>query len=185
MTFKVKVHEVKKATNAEAKAFRAAARQVEIELNSDEFWYDVAMVYNTWENKKLGDQNFKEFKEMVLGGSTVFDHHEDKILDVLVEFYYSWRSVVGYTTPSTWYTWINRNVFKGFDLGDIGGNIAHEGLHNQGLGHPKANRDSVTYKFGYMVRDRIKKRLGLESTINFKYKRSLWTRVKRFFGRIL
>jgi len=192
METKVKVEAVKYASKEEEKAFLAAARQYEIELNDSDFWYDVAMKYDSWTHKKsVGniafgkrDQTFAEFKEMVLDGANKYFNVIDYIISISVTFYYSWRSVVGYTKPSTWWTWVNRNIFKGFDLGDIAGNQSHEELHNEGLDHPGTDRNSVVYQFGYLIRDRIKKRLKLESTINIHYRRSFWTRVKRFFGRI-
>jgi len=184
--FKVKIHDVKNASFEEARAFRAGARQLEEELNDSYFWYEVAMVYNTWENKKDGDQNFKDFKAMVLGGSNAFDSHEDKILDVLVTFYYSFRSVIGYTTPSTWKTWVNRRMIRNFDLADIAGHIWHESLHNQGLGHPNTNRNSVVYQAGYLVRKRVKERLALPTHIELIYKKETFiSKIKRLWRRLI
>lgn len=182
----VRVTETKRATAQERKAFLAAARQYEIELNDPDFWVEVAMKYNSWSckkklaSKRFDEQTFKEFKEMVLDGANEYFNIIDYIVEIKVEFYYSWRSVVGYTKPGTYWTWINRNLFKGFDLGDIAGNQAHEELHNEGLDHPGTDRNSVTYQFGYLVRDRIKERLGLEP-LQIHYKRSIWNRVVSFF----
>lgn len=189
--FKVQIHKIKNASLQEKKAFRAAALQLELEMNDPTFWHEVAENYYDWSCKKKvtehfsSGQSFAEFKEMVLSGADKFNPETDHDLDISTTFYYSWSSVVGYTKPSTWLTWANRNVYKGFDLGDIAGNQIHEGLHNMGLGHPGTDRNSVIYQFGYLVRDRIKKRLGLDSTINIYYKRSFFERVKRFFRRFI
>ena len=188
----VQIHKIKNASKAEKKAFRAAGIQLGIELSDPEFWQEVSEEYYLWTNpKKLGDlrlaplnwtQSFEEFKEMVLSGSDNFNTEADGDLDISVTYYYSFLRVVGYTKASTWKTWANRNILKGFDLGDIGGHQFHEYLHNCGLGHPGTDKKSVIYMIGYLVRKRVKARLGLESSINIKYKRSFWTRVKRFFG---
>lgn len=183
----VEIHGIKNASKDEIKAFKAACRQIEIEINSDGFWYEVAMRYISWSCKRelpeyrYAEENFAQFKTRFLSGSDSFNEEADHDIDVCVSFYYSFRSVVGYTTPSTWFTWINRNIFKGFDIGDIAGNIVHEYLHNMGLGHPGTDRNSVVYQMGYLIRERIKARLGLDE-IQIVYKRSLWSRVKRFFS---
>ncbi len=180
----VKIHAIKKATEKESEAFKAAAKEFEFEINDPDFWYDVSRVYNNWHHRKLlapynyEKQSFKLFKEMVLSGVDDFNKEKDYAIDISVSFYYSWRSVVGYTLPSTWFTWVNRNIFKGFDLADIAGNQAHEYLHNCGLDHPGTDRQSVVYRFGYLVKDRIKTRLGIAPKV--VYRRSFWTRVKSF-----
>jgi len=185
----VKIHAIKKASASEAEAFTAAAKEFEAEINNPDFWWEVSKKYNNWSHQKLlapynyEKQPFASFKEMVMTGVDDFNAVLDYSIDINVEFYYSWRSVVGYTKPSTWFTWINRNMFNGFNLHDIAGNQAHEYLHNCGLDHPGTDRNSVVYQFGYLMRERIKARLGrLDKPV--KYKRSFWTRVKSVFKRI-
>ena len=192
--FRVQIHKINNASIEEKKAFTAGALQLELELNDPDFWFEVALGYNEWENKPILSSvytnghtfntymSFKEFKDYVLSGVDKFNQNVDGDLDLLVTYYYSFRSVVGYTKPSTWWTWTNRNIISGFDVAQIAGHILHEYMHNLGLSHPNTNRDSVVYKIGYLVRDRIRERLNLPDTINIYYRRSLWTRIKRFFG---
>ena len=187
--FRVQIHDIRNATVEEKKAFRAAAIQLELELNNPDFWLQVAEVYNTWRYKKptaftAYPQPFADFKEMVLSGADKFNTEKDGDLDLLVTMYYSFAKVVGYTTPRTWYTWANRNIIEGFDLGELAGHIAHEYLHNCGLGHPNADRQSVVYQFGYLIRRRIQERLNGPNEIKLYYPRSIWGRIKRLIGGI-
>lgn len=181
---------IRKASESEAKAFRAAGLHLGETMEDADFWYLVALDYPNWNNKlqvegdvpfEVRDQTFKEFKDMVLSGADKFNTKEDGDIDIDATFYYSFKRVVGYTLASTYRTWANRNIFKGFDLADIAGNQGHEYTHNLGLGHKGADRRSVSYQWGYAIRDFIKIKLGLESTIKIKYRRSFWTRVKRVF----
>ena len=93
--------------------------------------------------------------EKVMSGADKFDKVKDGELDVHITMYYSARNVIGYTYPSTWYTWINRRYFRSFDLPSICGNVFHEYLHNCGFGHLKRwkRKSSVPYRGGYLARD--------------------------------
>ena len=176
---KVDVVDIKNASREEFKAFMLASKEFENEINDPDFWYEVSKVYNKW--KYSNGLSFKEFKALVLSGQDKFESMEDFIIRISVEFYYSFRSVVGYTLPNTWMTWANRNIFKNFDIADIAGNQFHEYLHNCGFDHPGADKQSLTYQAGYLLRDRIKRRLGLKKNIR---KRSFFGRIGSFFKRI-
>jgi len=79
--FKVQIHKINNASIEERKAFTAGALQLELELNDSDFWYDVAIRYNDWENKPILSSiytngitfntymGFKDFKDMVLSGA--------------------------------------------------------------------------------------------------------------------
>ena len=187
-TWKVEVHETKNATIAEREIFLLACKELELEINHDGFWVECARLYESWECKKWFKddrryQTFEEFKKEYLSGADNFNKAEDGDLDVHVIFYYSFKNVVGYTYPSTWFTWVNRKLFKGFNVGDIAGYVAHEGLHNMGLDHPGTNRQSVVYQFGYLVRRRIKARINNKEVVKPIVKKyvPLWKRVLLFW----
>jgi len=167
------------ATECEKKAFILAAEEFEKEINNPKFWEELRMIYPQWlYNNNL---NTAAFKRLFLSGRDKFETKDDFHIRINVTFYYSRKSVVGATYPSTWFTWVNRNIFKGFDVADIAGNQAHEYLHNLAFSHPGANKQSVPYQFGYLIRDRIKKRLKLSPETKVKVKRSFWSRIKRIF----
>jgi hypothetical protein len=177
----VEVQKITDATKEEEKAFILAAKEFENQINDPDFWYEVSIHYNSWLYKN--GMSFAEFRELVLSGQDKFEDRKDYNIRIWVDFYYSWKRVVGYTYPSTIWTWVNRNVFKGFDVADIAGNQFHEYLHNLGLDHPGADRRSLVYLAGYLMRDRIKKTRGIE-VINSVPRRSFWTRVRSFFKRL-
>jgi hypothetical protein len=174
----VTVIEIKNATKNEETAFIKASELLEEKLNSEDFWYEVFIHYNSWRHNNGMD--FIKFKESILGGRDKFETKRDFDIRISTTFYYSFKKVVGYTYPTTWLTWINRNVFKGFDLGDIAGNQMHEALHNIGFGHPGTDRGSVTYMMGYLVRDSIKRDLG-KDPVRRVYKRTFGNRISSFF----
>jgi len=179
--FKIDIKGIKKATPKERQIFKQAAKRLEILLNLDSFWVEVENHYPYWENKNY--YTFEAFKNYFLSGADNFNKEIDRDLDLYVTFYYSFKSVVGYTHPSTYWTWINRRIFKNNSIGQIAGNICHEYCHNLGFGHPNTNRKSLTYQFGYLVADIIDKKSA--KTIEDKYlKKSVWARIKSFFSKI-
>lgn len=161
--FDVEVHGIKEATPKQRDKFNRAVKHLFMQLNDSEFWYEVYCNYDSWKYKK--GLSFDEFKTKFLSGKDNFNKDMDNDLDVYITFYYSFRSVVGYTTPSTWFTWINRKFFNSFELGDIAGNIAHEYLHNMGFDHPGTDRQSLVYKFGELVKTRVKNKIGINRSI--------------------
>lgn len=178
--FDIEVHGIRNATDIERAKFTFAVDVLIDELNDKDFWYDVAMNYNSW--KYLNGVTFFEFKEKFLSGKDNFNTEIDHDLDIYINFYYSFRSVVGYTTPRTWWTWINRKFFNRFDYSDIAGNIVHEYLHNMGFDHPGADKQSLVYQLGFLVKKRIKKKLKIQDAVYKKYKKIPWWRkALRFF----
>lgn len=183
--FNVEIHGIKNATPQQKAKFQFSADQLADELNKKSFWDEVKLEFIFWKYKN--GFSFDEFQKYVLSGRDKFNDIPDGDLDVYVTFYYSWRSVVGYTTPRTWFTWINRKFFNKFDDADIAGNIAHEYLHNLGFDHPNADRDSLVYKFGNLVRDRIRRRRvsdGWFDDLPSNNRVSLFQKFKRFFTRL-
>jgi len=193
LTFRVEIHDLKQFSEKERLRCEEACKRLEMELNSPDFWDEVSENWNKWTHRwymirGVGreDITYNQFKIMFLSGKDNYNYHQDNDLDLHLTMYYSWRNVVGYTYPTTWFTWINRKFFGRFDIGGIAGNIAHEYLHNMGMDHPNTDRKSVVYKFGYLVRDRInKKKKILKRTLYTPiYKDSLKSKVRRFFIRI-
>ena len=165
--FDIEIHGIKKASEKEKKRFSIAVEYLVAELNDDSFWDEVGNNYKSWKYKKL--VSFEDFKEQFLSGRDSINNDIDHDLDIYVTFYYSFRSVVGYTRPSTWFTWINRKMLSTFNYSDIAGNIAHEYLHNMGFDHPNTDKESLVYQFGYLVRDRITKKTKTTRAIYKRY----------------
>lgn len=183
----VEVVQLDNASAIERAAFLKAAEEFEREINDPEFWYDVSLEYPTWlYNNGL---SFKDFKALVLSGRDKFETKDDYHIRIGVTYYFSRKRVVGYTYPSTWKTWLNRNVSKYMDIGDIAGNQFHEYLHNLGFDHPNASRASLVYKAGYLLRRRVQARYsqtkvpasGNKPVI---YVRPLRQRIRSFFRRL-
>jgi hypothetical protein len=120
-------------------------------LNSEKF---KERFCNTSFRENRGNSG-KEIYYQVMSGADKFNGVADSDLDIRIEAYYSRKSVVGYTYPSTWWTWINRRYFAKFDLPGICGNVFHEYLHNCGYGHRIrwGRSRTVPYKGGYIVRE--------------------------------
>ena len=147
------VHGTKNFTEQERQKFSLAIKKAEEVLNSEEF-KDAVLIYPF--DQANGTTN-KEIYDMIMSGADKFNTMEDGDIDVQIEMYYSFGRAIGYTYPSTWFTWINRKFFKRFDHSEIAGNVVHEYMHNLGFGHRTAkDHDSVPYAIGYLVRDMVK-----------------------------
>lgn len=156
---KYKIHKTTNATAEERKMFHEAADEMIIQLNSEQYWREAEANYPYWHNKKIVngyEQTFEQFKDMVMSGADDFNTERDNVIDISVTFYFAATNVIGYTYPTTWATWINRNVIQNFDLADIAGNQFHEYLHNLQLNHPNTNRKSVVYEAGYLMRAMVR-----------------------------
>jgi hypothetical protein len=155
----VDVHNLKNFKPEERKKFKEAMREMVKVLNSREF-------YTRFMNLELeqteGHSN-PQIYVMLRSGADKFNKENDFDIDVHLTMYYSWKRTIGYTYPSTYFTWINRKFFRGFDASDVAGNVAHEYMHNLGFGHKSAkDHKSVPYAIGYLVRDMIDN--GYDST---------------------
>jgi hypothetical protein len=153
----IEVHGTKEFSEEERKKFAEAIKKVHKEINSQEF----RTRFLSLPLEQTNGMTNVEIYDMLMSGRDKFNKAEDKDIDVYITMYYSWKNVIGYTYPSTWWTWINRKFFSRFDLGEIGGNIVHEYMHNMGFGHRSpSDKMSVPYATGYLIRDMIKERLG-------------------------
>lgn len=166
MSFKVEVHGLKNFSEKHRQKMSAAIIELERVANSPEFMHHILV--HEFDDQTNGKTN-EELYEHFMSGSTKFHEAKDNDLDLMLTSYYSWKSVIGYTYPSTWFTWINRKFIPGFSLGDLAGNVTHEDRHNAGYGHRKASdHDSVPYAFGYIMRDLINGKIPPVSYTNRK-----------------
>lgn len=151
-----KIHGIKNATKDEKEFYENSVKLMIKVLNGKDFWVELAGKWHLMEETK--GYTFKQYKEMVLSGADYFNKKSDSVVDIMVHLYTSYKNVVGYTYPSTWFTWFNRKYLKTFDYADMAGHIYHENMgHNLGFGHTNANRNSLVYQTGYLMRDHVKK----------------------------
>jgi hypothetical protein len=151
---KFEIHELKDFSNLEKEKFHKAMSKCEVILNSEKFKNELL---NLKLEQTEGKTNLQIYDEIMLGADKL-NKEADQDVDVYLTIYYSFKSTVGYTYPSTWRTWINRKFFSKFDEGEIAGNVMHEYMHKLGYGHRTAkDHNSVPYAVGYLVRDLIKK----------------------------
>lgn len=136
-----------------------ACRMLETALNSIEFKDGVlSMDLDNMEGKSN-----LELYRLIMSGADNFNHEADEDIDVSVELYYKNNKVVGYTNPSTIWTWFNRKFFNQYDYADVACNLFHEYLHKCGFDHDSASdHDSVPYALGYFVEKLIRKLMAGE-----------------------
>lgn len=150
------IHNKQNFTEAEKIKFKQALYYAEEVMNSQEFKTRFLQMPLVQTNGKTNQQIYEE----LMSGADKFNQEADGDIDVYITMYYSFRNTVGYTYPSTWYTWINRKFFSGFNYADVAGNVVHEYMHNMGYDHKRAtDKWSVPYAVGYLVRDMIKEYL--------------------------
>lgn len=171
------------ASPEEKKQYMLAVEEMLYELNSGEFWAEVQAKWNTFTHKN--GISFYDYKRLVLSGRDQYETVDDGEIDIMVTYYYSWRSVIGYTYASTYKTWFNRK-FKGMTVPEFAGHVFHEnGGHNLGFDHPNGDRQSLVYQTGFIMRDCIMRRYGQHGAKPIGVKRpSLWSRFKSWLRRI-
>jgi hypothetical protein len=153
MTTEVVVKNLKKLTETERVKVMLACDYMERVINSPQFterWLALELTNN---------QGFSNatILNMILSGATKLEPKEDKEIAVHLEMFYSFRNTVGYTRPSTIWTWFNRKFFKRYEVEDVAKNIAHESIgHKVGFDHKSARETtSIPYQLGYLVRDMV------------------------------
>lgn len=149
----IEIHGLINFSQAERTKFKKAMATLALVLNSREY-------YTRFMNLKLeqtGGKSNLELYRMQMSGNNKFQSNNDKDIDIKLTLYRSWKNIIGYTYPSTWFTWINRKFFRKFEDDELCMNVSHEEWHNIGLGHLKASDHfSVPYAGGYLVRDMIR-----------------------------
>lgn len=171
----VEIHELKNFSEAERNKFSAAMVLTKEVINSGEFKERFLLLPL---EQTAGHSNL-EIYEMFMSGADQFNPETDRDIDVNLTMFFSFFNTVGYTYPTTWFTWINRKFFRGFNAAEIGMNVVHEYFHNLGFGHESPNdANSVPYAAGYLVRDMIKEKLGQAPKV---YVPSIWSRISCWF----
>jgi hypothetical protein len=180
---KFKVHNKVNFSEKERTTFLEALEEAKKVINSSDF-KDRAV------NLPLEQTNgFSplEIYNKFISGADSFNTEEDGYIDVHITMYHSFKNTVGYTYPTTWFTWINRKFFSRFDHAEIAGHVIHEYMHNVGFGHKSAgDKNSVPYAYGYLVRDMIRE-LSQVTPLNQKPSAThptLKNKVAGFFKRI-
>lgn len=185
--FTVDVHGLKNFSEKERQKFSLAMKELERVVSSPAF--KEAILAHNFDDQTNGKTN-QELYDDFMNGSDKFNQMNDRDMDVHLTMFYSWKSTIGYTYPSTWWTWINRKFFKRFGSDEIAMNVTHEDRHNDGYDHRSArDHDSVPYAFGYIVRDLIRGIVPPVSYTNRRRKpvrkrRSFMSRVRGFFRRL-
>ena len=182
------VHNKQNFTDEERIKFMASLDLAKQVLNSAEFkerFLALPLV------QTLGYSNI-DIYNMLMSGADKFNTEADSAIDVHITMYYSFRNTVGYTYPTTWWTWINRKFFSYFSYADVAGNVVHEYMHNMSFDHRRASDSmSVPYATGDLVSAMINELINKAEDIlidatqnNAIYKKSIWTRINNFFKNI-
>ena len=163
MSFRVDVHKLKNFNEAQRDKALLSFSYIDLATNNPKFWKEAEELWDKCTHKWTtidGPRTpitFQEYKDLILSGRDKFNPEADGDLDLYLTLYYSWKNTIGYTYPSTWWTWTNRKYFSRFDYGDFAGHVWHEYHHNIGMDHPGTDRQSVVYMMGYLMRDFIKR----------------------------
>lgn len=154
----VVIQKTSKFSAAELARFREAAEYMERVVNSPE-WKERFLALKLTNTRGMTNE---QVFTLVQSGKTTLEKAPDYEIDIYIEMFYSWKKTVGYTRPSTVWTWINRRFFKRFTIADIGRNLWHESVaHKAGFGHKSANElTSVPYNGGYLMQDMIEEVLA-------------------------
>lgn len=152
MKLNITVHSRKGFSATDIKKHEEACVFLAEILNSVEFKYAVLTAkFSTTKQTSL------QVYDRIISGSEDLDMTVDHELDIYVELYYKNNRTVGYTMPSTPWTWLNEKFFRIFSAADVARNLFHEWLHKCGFDHSSANDlSSVPYQLGNIIGDLIK-----------------------------
>lgn len=178
----IDVHSTKNFTKAERAKFKRAINLGHKVINSKEFKQRFLSLPLEQTNGMSPARIYELFKS----GKDKFNKESDQDIDVYITMYYSWKRTIGYTNPSTWFTWVNRKFFSRFSEAEIAGNVIHEYFHNLGFDHKKASdHNSVPYAAGYLVRDMVKELLigsgEIERRIRVCYRPWKYLRLRKVY----
>ena len=149
----INIHERINFTDKEILKHEKAVEEAYIVLNSQRF---KEKFLTTKLTNTEGLSNFQIYEKLMSGYDELVKQ-EDRSIDVYVEMYYKNNKVVGWTTPSSERTYLNRKFFQNFDTADIACNLVHEYLHKVGFDHNSAKEHtSVPYAIGYLVEECIR-----------------------------
>lgn len=131
----------------EIKKYKKGLELLELVINSKDFKDEILRAKFT---ETQGMTN-RQVYDYIMSGRNLYFTEVDKEIEIHVSMYYSFRRVIGYTKPSTWWTYLNRRMFRRMSADDIAGNAIHEYCHNLGFSHYKRKRTSVPYQVGNIV----------------------------------
>ncbi len=110
------------------------------------------------DNKGLSNQ---QIYNILLAGREDLLPEVDNEMDLELELYYSWRNVVGYTTPGELRIYMNTKFFDPYTPSQVAGNVFHEWTHKLGFDHASSavpgREASVPYALGYIIEELGKK----------------------------
>jgi hypothetical protein len=144
----IQVHERINFTPEESEKHAKAVEEAWIVLNSQRFKEKFLKLKLT---SSEGLSNLEVYEKLMSGYDEI-SKESDRDIDVYAEMYYKNNRVVGYTSPSTRKTYVNRKFFQNYDTADVACNLVHEYLHKVGFDHKSAKEhSSVPYAIGYLV----------------------------------
>ncbi len=159
----IKLHHFTNANDIDHKRVAAALQLLKKVINSKEFHDRVLDMTYELEGKTYSGYTQTNLSPSLILES-ILEAQEDiyapdsrGVIDLNLDMYYSWKNVLGYTTPDDPFIHMNRKLHSSFSPAETAGNIFHEWLHKIGHGHTfKPTKDrpySVPYAVGYLVRE--------------------------------
>lgn len=145
---KIELKEHKNFKKCELAKYKKGLDLLQMIINSRQFKERVLAASFTETN----GMSSEEIYSYLISGQNKFYDEVDHNLEIYTSMYFSWKRVVGYTYPSTVWTWLNRRVFRKMKPSSIASNCLHEYAHNCGWGHKKKKSTSVPYQLGKVAR---------------------------------
>jgi hypothetical protein len=144
---------------------RGKAKQIEHEfqliVNSELFKEKVLGIkYKHGELSHWGKASNEEFYNYFMSGSSVLQPEADKIINIELDDYYTWRGVIGYTYPNINTIYVNTKFYDNNDLRIqshhrklTGSNFIHEASHKMGCDHDFNRTARRAYSLSYLLNE--------------------------------
>lgn len=144
-------------TETEGKKLSKVFQEFYVIINSDLFRQKILDIkYKHGECSMWNKATNEEIYKHIMRGNVESEHQ----IDLLLEFYYSWRNVVGYTYPNSEKIYLNRKYFGSTDdrakyhhRKMAGSNLIHEYSHKIGFDHDFRNTARRKYSLSYLLND--------------------------------
>lgn len=136
-------------------------REMETIVNSDLFRELVlAIKYKHGETSYWRDAPNQEIYDHIISGKETLNPIEDGEIDIVIDDYYTWRRVIGYTYPNIQTIYTNTKYFDSENLSPerhhrkmSGSNAMHEYGHKLGFDHDFRATSRRKYSLCYLLND--------------------------------
>lgn len=181
MATKVRIDVSKLNTQTRKNKAIQCAKELELLVNSNAFKNEVLKTSDYWRQGESSKYKFytnKQIFDLIMSGKEETSSESDNELDLYIDDYTTWRSVVGYMIPGKPTIYVNTRFFDTMSKKKVVSNFLHEYTHTLGFRHSGPNlRKSLPYRMNDIVDriyDSVLRGVDIPAPESPKYKTVCW-----------